>query len=144
MGERLITVARVLLGLTLVLFGANGLFEFLPERPAQPKQAEAFLEAVIDTGYLMELLCVTQVACGALLLVNRLVPLALVCLAPVSVNILCFQLVLAPGVLATGVLATRVWGIAGYAVFAFNVLLLIAYRRQVAPMLAYKTNPGDV
>ena len=134
MGKRLITVARVLLGLTLVVFGAHGLFPFLPERPAQPKEAEAFLKAMTNTGYLTELLCVTLAACGALLLANRLVPLALVCLAPVSVNILCFHLVLAPGVA----------GVAGYAVFAFNVLLLIAYRRQVTPMLAYKSNPAAV
>ena len=134
MGDRLIMVARVLLGLSLGVFGANGLFHFLPDPPKLPGDAQNLLNAMIDTGYLMQLVCIVQIACGVALLLNRLVPLALLVLTPVSVNILCFHLALAPGAEA----------IPGYVVFAINVLLLIAYRRQLTPVLAYKSNPGDV
>jgi hypothetical protein len=47
--------------------------------------------------------------CGALLLVNRYVPLALTILAPIIVNILMFHILLPPVGWQPGVLAAILW-----------------------------------
>lgn len=102
------TVARVLLGLIFFVFGLNGFFGFLPQ-PELNAEAGAFIGALAATGYMFPLIKSIEVAAGALLLTNRVVPLALVLLAPIVVNIVAFHALLAPGgfgliatILATG------------------------------------------
>jgi hypothetical protein len=89
-----VTSARIILGSIFVLFGSNGFLHFLPQ-PAMPDAAIAFFGGLAASGYMIPLLFVTQIAGGALLLA-RLVPLALVILAPVIVNIVAFHVFLAP------------------------------------------------
>ena len=92
---KLPTIGRVVLGLGFLTFGLNGFLNFLPPAP-EPERANAFLGALAATGYMFPLIKGTEVLAGALLLSGRLVPLALVLLAPVLVNILAFHAVLAP------------------------------------------------
>src|SRR5580658_10205309 len=68
--------ARLLLGLVFFVLGLNGFLQFLPTPPA-PERATAFVGALIATGYMFPLIKSVEVICGALLLSNRLVPLAL-------------------------------------------------------------------
>jgi len=77
--------ARVVSGLVFVVFGLNHLLHFLPAPPL-PVPAAKLAGAFVESGYLMGLVGLTEVVCGALLLSNRLVPLALVVLAPVMVK----------------------------------------------------------
>jgi hypothetical protein len=86
--------ARIVLGAIFFIFGLNGFLHFLPQ-PAMPDAAVAFFGALAATGYMIPLLFGTQVVGGALLLA-RLVPLALVVLAPVIVDIVLFHVFLAP------------------------------------------------
>jgi putative oxidoreductase len=95
MSAKIPAVARVLLGFVFVLFGLNGFLRFLP-LPPHPGAAGAFLGALAATGYMFPLVKTTEVLAGALLLSGRLVPLALVLLAPVLVNIGLFHFVLEP------------------------------------------------
>ena len=96
--NKIIIVARILLGLPFLVFGLNGFFEFM-EQPEHGPEATKFLGALVDSGYLMPLLKGTEVACGALLVLGLFVPLALTVLAPVMVNILGYHLGLGePGV----------------------------------------------
>ena len=88
-------VARSALGLTFLVFGLNGFFQFLP-MPPHDGAAGAFLGALAATGYVFPLLKGVEVLAGALLLSGRLVPLALTLLAPVIVNIAAFHLFLEP------------------------------------------------
>jgi uncharacterized membrane protein YphA (DoxX/SURF4 family) len=97
--SKLYFAARILLGLIFMVFGANGFLHFLPQPPAPPA-AMAFGGALAATGYMMPLIKGTEVLMGLLLLSGRLVPLALVVLAPVVVNIVGFHLFLAPAGLA--------------------------------------------
>lgn len=89
------TAARLFLGLLFTVFGLNGFFGFLP-MPPTTEAGGAFLGALASTGYMFPLIKGTEVVAGLLLLSGRFVPLALTLLAPVTVNILLFHIVLAP------------------------------------------------
>jgi uncharacterized membrane protein YphA (DoxX/SURF4 family) len=116
MSRLLPTVARTLLGLVFLVFGLNGFLHFLPMPPV-PARAGEFLGALAASGYMFPLIKGTEVVAGALLLSGRLVPLALVLLAPVIVNIVAYHLALAPG--GYGLLALIV-GLEAYLAWAYR------------------------
>lgn len=78
-------VARILLGLVFV--GAGIAFFAMPTPPAPEGAMGDFMKGMAATGYFFNLLKVTEIACGLLLLSGRFVPLALVVLAPIILNI---------------------------------------------------------
>jgi len=86
------SVARVLMGLPFFIGGLNGLLNFLPQ-PTTPMSAgaTAFLGALVNSGYMMQLIFATQLVVGAMLLSNRFVPLALALIAPFFVNSVLFH-----------------------------------------------------
>ncbi len=88
-------IARYFLGVVFFIFGLNGFLQFMP-MPPMPEEAGAFLGALAGAGYMFPLIKGTEVLAGVLLLSNRFVPLALALLAPITVNILLFHLILAP------------------------------------------------
>src|SRR6185369_8403332 len=114
----LTTVARILMGLLFFVFGLNGFLQFIPQpKTPMPEEAIAFAGALMKTGYMMQMVAGTQVIVGALLLLNRFVPLALALIAPVVVNIVAFHLFLkAPG------------NPIAFAVLAIELYLAWAYR----------------
>lgn len=81
-------IARILLGLIFFVFGLNGFLNFIPTPPEMPEPMKTFMAGMMATGYFFPLLKATETVCGALLLANRFVPLALVVLAPIILNIL--------------------------------------------------------
>lgn len=89
------TAARIFLGLVFTVFGLNGFLQFLP-MPEMAPEAGAFMGALGATGYMFPLIKGTEVLAGLLLLSGRFVPLAITLLAPITVNILLFHVVLAP------------------------------------------------
>jgi uncharacterized membrane protein YphA (DoxX/SURF4 family) len=97
----LLIAARILLGAVFFVFGLDGFLHLIPAPTTPiPEGALAFAMAMMKTGYLFQLVKGTEVLAGALLLTNRLVPLALVLLAPVLVNIVAFHAFLEPSGLA--------------------------------------------
>ncbi len=84
-------IARVLLGLVFMVFGANGLHPFLPMPPPPGGVAGQYIMALMQS-HLFVVPAVVQFIGGLLLLVNRYVPLGLTILGPVIVNILCFHI----------------------------------------------------
>jgi putative oxidoreductase len=100
-------IARVLLGLTFVVFGLNGFLNFIPQQP-MPQAAIQFFIALAATHYVHVIFGIQLIA-GILFLVNRFVPLALTLIAPVIVNILLFHAFMAPGGILPGVLVTVFW-----------------------------------
>ena len=110
-----IVIARILLGLLFTVFGLNGFFHFIPQPPLPPGYAADYFRVVIMSGYMIVPFTL-QVIGGALLLVNRYVPLALALLAPVVVNILMFHVFMSPGTVAPGALATVLWFVVAYRV----------------------------
>src|SRR5580658_5876607 len=89
-------IARILLGLVFFVFGLNGFLQFMPQPKTMPLGALDFFGALLRTGYMLQLIAGTQTLSGALLLLNRFVPLALAFLAPVIVNIIAFHIFLSP------------------------------------------------
>jgi putative oxidoreductase len=79
-------VSRFLLGLIFLIFGLNGFLHFIP-MPPPSGVAGQFFGALFVSNYLVPIFGL-QVISGALLLVNRFVPLALTILAAIIVNIL--------------------------------------------------------
>lgn len=104
---------RILLGTVLFVFGVNGFLHFIPLPPTTVASA-SFQQALWETNYLMHLVKSIEIAGGALLLLNRWVPLALLLLLPVTVNIFLVDVVLQPAFMFMGLL-----------VFGFNLLLLV-------------------
>lgn len=82
-------IARVLLGLLFVVFGANKLFHFIPMPPMQGLAGQ-FMGAMAASHFLA-VVAVCEVAGGLLLLAGRNVPLGLTLIGPVVVNILAFH-----------------------------------------------------
>jgi putative oxidoreductase len=102
------TVARILLGLVFLVFGANKLHAFMPTGPMPPGLAGQFMGALFASKYLVFVgLCET--AGGLLLLINRFVPLGLVILGPVIVNILLAGILLTHQALASGLVVAALW-----------------------------------
>ncbi|MEO5668133.1 MAG: DoxX family membrane protein [Bdellovibrionota bacterium] len=98
MNKKIAFGARILLGLIYFIFGLNGLFNFLPMTPPpMPEAAMAFFGGIMKTGYFMPVLKVTETICGALLLSGFAAPLALVILAPITLQIFLFHSMLTPG-----------------------------------------------
>lgn len=118
-------VARILLGLIFLVFGMNGFLHFLPSPPI-PGPGGAFLGALIESHYFY-LIAGVQVLCGALLLANQYVPLALALLAPMLANILAFHVTMQPGGLPPAAAAAVLWLIA-----------VFPLRSCFAPLLARK------
>jgi putative oxidoreductase len=101
-------IARLLLGLIFVVFGLNGFFHFLSMGPMPSGLAGQFIGALVQSHYYW-VVAALQVAGGALLLVNRLVPLGLVLLGPVIVNIILYHVFLNPSGVALAIVVVILW-----------------------------------
>ena len=106
-------VARLLLGLMFVVFGLNGFLNFLSMGPMPTGLAGQFIGALIASHYFW-VVAALQIVGGALLLVNRYVPLALVLLGPVIVNILLYHLFLNQTGIVMAIAVAVLWGIVFY------------------------------
>jgi uncharacterized membrane protein YphA (DoxX/SURF4 family) len=84
------SAARLLLGLIFTVFGLNGFLHFIPMPPPEGLAAE-FLGGLAASGYFFPMLALTQILVGLALLFNRYSALALVVLAPITINILAFH-----------------------------------------------------
>ena len=89
-------VSRYILGLIYFVFGLNGFLGFI-QPPAPTPEGGAFLGALAATGYFFPFLKATEVIGGLALLANRFTALALVVLAPISINIFLYHAILDPG-----------------------------------------------
>lgn len=88
---------RVLLGLIFVV--AVVMRVLMPQMAASsgfPAAALAWLDVMRDTGYLQPLLYLTEFIGGGALLLNIFVPVALIILAPITLNIVLFHFFLDP------------------------------------------------
>jgi putative oxidoreductase len=102
-------IARYLAGLIFLVFGLNGFLNFIP-LPPPAGLAGQFMGALYASHYLWVIFAFQLIA-GALLLVNRYVPLAVAVLAPVIVNILSFHALMAPSGLPLALFVAILWAV---------------------------------
>jgi putative oxidoreductase len=119
-------IVRTLMGL-LFIFGSVVYFLNLFEPPPMEGPIKTFNEGLGASGYFFNLLKLTELVCGILLVTGFFVPLALVILAPVIINILMVHIFLDRSGLP----------VAGFLVLA-AVFLAYYYRRAFAPLLTPK------
>jgi hypothetical protein len=92
----------------------------------------AFSDALTKTGYMLQLIFITQLIVGVLLLANRFVPLALALFAPFIVNAMGFHIFL------------EHTGLPFAAMFLLLELYLTwQYRKAYAGMLSMRVKAGN-
>lgn len=106
-------IARLLLGLLFVVFGANGFLHFIPTGPMPPGPAGQFSTILMQSHYFV-VVGLLQFVGGLLLLINRYVALGLVLLGPIIVNILLFHLLLFRQGLILAFIVTILWAIVAF------------------------------
>ena len=122
-----VIIVRILLGAIFVAFGLNAFLHFFPKW-LPPGLAGEFVCAMFHSHYIL-FVSTIELICGALLLVDRYVPLALTVLAPIIVNILMFTFLLPPVGWQPGVLAAILW-----------VFLFIYYRKYFSCIFVQRTS----
>ena len=93
--NKLLRVARVLLGVLFTFSGLNHVLGLVP-MPAMAGDTALFWNGLEQTKYFFPLLGAVEAAAGLLLVTGRLVPLALILVAPVALNVAAFHAALAP------------------------------------------------
>jgi hypothetical protein len=130
-GKKVPTVARYLLGTIFFVFGLNGFLHFLPMPPLEGG-AGALMGAFAASGYMFPLIKGTEVLAGLALLSNRFSPLALIALAPITINILAFHAILAPAGMALPIV-----------VLAAHLAAAYGYRDLFRPLLRAKNEGSE-
>lgn len=123
MKHKIDTVIQILLGIFLLVMGLNKFFNFMPP-PELPEAAGQLMQAFAASGYILKMVGVTELLCGLLLVIRRWSAMALLLLAPLSVNLILFHLVLAPSSIAMAAV-----------VAIANLYLLFAYKSKYEPVL---------
>lgn len=100
-------IARYLLGLIFLIFGANGFLHFIP-MPPPPGLAGQYMGALFLSHFLIVVFLLELIP-AVLLLAGRYVPLALVLLGPVIVNIFLFHAFFAPSGLPLALIVVVLW-----------------------------------
>ncbi len=90
-------IAKYLLGLIYFVFGLNGFLNFIPT-PPMAENIVPFLNGLMSTGYFFPFLKGTETLCGLLLLAGFFNPLALIILAPITIQIFLFHSIMTPGI----------------------------------------------
>ena len=93
------TILQIGLGIMLLAFGLNKFFWFMPDFDftGYPEAEHLFNtlrfsgEEPTGKGYIMNLVGLTEVIVGLLLIIRKWVPFALVMLVPLSINIVSFH-----------------------------------------------------
>lgn len=101
-------IARILLGIVFVVFGANVFLHFIPMPPMPPSTATTFVTILMTTHYAV-IVSGIQLIGGALLLVNKFVPLGLTLLGPVIVNIFLYHALMEPKGLPLAMIVVVLW-----------------------------------
>lgn len=116
-------IARSLVGLIFVVFGANMFLHFIPMPPPPEGPARDFMTALFLSHHLY-IIGALQVAGGLLLLSGRWAPLGLTLLGPVIVNILAFHVLMSPAGLGMALVVS-----------ALALFLLWRYRENFAGLV---------
>ena len=120
-------IVRTLMGL-LFLFASIAYFiNLFPSPPPLTGNMKLYMEGMQASGYFLNLLKVTELACGLAFVSGYYVPLATVVIAPVIINIFFVHLFLAPEGLSVAI-----------PLVLANCFVAYYYRASYAPLLRAK------
>ena len=122
MNSKFTQIVRILLGIILIVFGANKIYTFIP-LPQPPAEAAEFMQSLSDTGYVLTVVAVLEIIIGIMLIFKLWVPFAILVLVPISLNILLFHLFLDVPAIATALV-----------VVALNGILLYKHKQKYKPL----------
>lgn len=121
-----VIIIRVLLGAMYLFASVSYFFHLMPkEAPAMTAAQTTFMAGVMASVYLMPLIKVTELVCGALLLIGRTAPLAALVIFPVTLNIFLYHAFLGPKELPMVAV-----------MLLFNLFLFYAYRAKYLPIVS--------
>lgn len=116
------TGARVVFGLLWIIFGANFFLHFIPQ-PPPPEAGLNFMMGLMANPVFFPFMKTIEIVAGVMLLFNIAAPLALLLVAPITVNIVLFHAVLAPQGMPVALL-----------MLVLNVFLGFAYFNSFKPL----------
>jgi len=123
------TVVRILFGVFIAVHGAGMLVLAIigatDNTPFTTDRAGVFISAMIQTGYLWVFFGLYKLVTGALMLIPKTGPLAVIMAVPYSANILPWVLFVERGFIGLGVI-----------VFVINCYLIYAYYDRYKSILA--------
>ncbi len=85
-----VIIVRVLMGLLFLFASISVLFNLVPQ-PELTGKTKTFMDGVNASGYLLQLIKITELICGIAFVTGYFVPLATVVIAPIIVNIFLFH-----------------------------------------------------
>lgn len=118
--------ARILLGLAYLIFGLNFFLQFLPLPPSTEAMGK-ITGAIYQTGYMFQFIKLTEIVGGLLLVLGLYVPMALIVLAPVTLNIVLMHAFLDPAGVGAGLVLT-----------ILHIFLGFAYLKHYRPLFVAK------
>lgn len=137
MNARLVTAARLMMGVIYLVSGVNWWFKLITPYPSisdfvnSPPPPDV-VGAMIKTGVLFHLVKATELVAGIALLTNRFVPLMLVAVLPVTVNI---------AIVDVFFIAHQRGIIMGSGALVLNLFLMLAYIGHYRGVLAVRATP---
>ena len=127
----IVLICRILLGVTFVAFGFNGLHPFMPAGPvpAADSLLGEWMNVMTVSGW-GHVISVVELVGGLLVLSGRMVPMGIALLCPITFNILCFHMLVSRPMIQIG-LATGV----------FELVLIYYYRPYFRGITTYMAEP---
>ena len=122
--KKVVRIIQILFGLTLILFGLNMFFPFMPG-PQFNEAGTAYLGALFNTGFIFPVMGIVFLASGIMYVIGKFSAFASVLLFPFSFNIILFHIILD----TTGILL-------GLSIFVLNVYFIIIDLKKFKPLFS--------
>ena len=122
MNSKVFLVLRILLGIFVLVFGANKFLNFLPP-PEMGEAAGAYFGALVST-HTLTLVAIVEILAGLALIFNKFGALMSVILMSVSINAVLFHATLEPGGIGPALV-----------LLLLNIVMLVGYKDKFQDML---------
>ena len=86
-------IVRILLALILLTFGLNKVLNFMPF-PPMPDEARMFMDALVESGYIMYVVAIIEIVAGVFLFINKHSSFWIIVVFPILLNAFLFHLFL--------------------------------------------------
>jgi len=124
MKSKILFVVSLLFGLMFINAGLNKFFNYMPVPKDMPENLVKAMTAIMQIGWLMPLIGVTEIVGGALFIPGKTRALGAIVILPVMVGVVLTNIFLAPSGLPIALV-----------MFAINIWAIIDNREKYLPMV---------